>query len=249
MKKFSKIIFICLLVFTFLSCAVKFTNAIDIYYNDVLLQSDQEPVIINSRTFVPIRVISEAFGAKVDYDKVEKSVDIQKDHTHIHIVIDDKNVWISDEEKAGPILLDAPAFIKNGRTMLPLRAISEIFDMEVNWDNNSKSVYIGSGTGDDYLKPTVNEKNAEDEVLYKLRVLGIPTDNCYASEVKDEIINFGTGEYKVDHHGYSVTIRKDNPYDPNLAELVGHYFINDTGTVLMEFNVLKNDYEILSAVN
>lgn len=40
------------------------------------------------------------------------------------------------------------AFIYNGTTYLPVRAVSEALDKVVQWDGSTKSVYIGRHTGD-----------------------------------------------------------------------------------------------------
>lgn len=55
-------------------------------------------------------------------------------------------------------------------------------------------------------------------------------------------------DYKVDRdrtkdEGYFVTIRKDNPKDKELTELVGHYFINKTGTMVLKYDVVKDTFE------
>lgn len=38
--------------------------------------------------------------------------------------------------------LDAPAMLYNDRTLVPLRAVSEAFDCEVQWDGETKTVNI-----------------------------------------------------------------------------------------------------------
>jgi hypothetical protein len=56
----------------------------------------------------------------------------------IRIFIDGKQM---DPKDAGGA--SAEPFIINGTTYLPVRAIAEALGMEVRWDNDSKSVYIG----------------------------------------------------------------------------------------------------------
>jgi len=41
-----------------------------------------------------------------------------------------------------PVQLDAPAFIQNGRTYLPVRFISENLGAVVTWDDTAKTVTI-----------------------------------------------------------------------------------------------------------
>lgn len=241
LKRFSTV-FVFMLALVFFA---PYSYAIDIYCDGTLVKSDQPPVIKNSRVYVPIRVISEHLGAKVDYLKEQKIVSIEKADKNISLTIGKKDMWISDKEMAGPKMLDDPPFILNGRTMLPLRAIAEIFGSGVDWDADKKDVYIYVESGANYLKDYINEQNAGDEVLYKLRVLGTANENerYYVTDVKPEEISDPSSK------GYAVTIRKDNPVDPELTELVGHYFINSKGTVLMEYDVVSDSYNVLIAVN
>lgn len=46
--------------------------------NDVKKDIDTKSVIINDRTYLPIRAVLEAFGAKVDWDDVTKTVLVQR---------------------------------------------------------------------------------------------------------------------------------------------------------------------------
>ena len=92
--------------------------------------------IENGRTMVPLRFISEALGEKVDWNAETKSV----------IIGDNKAVLaIGSKEldaNGKKIAIDSPAVIKNSRTFVPLRAISEILGAKVDWDGATKTVSI-----------------------------------------------------------------------------------------------------------
>lgn len=45
-----------------------------IFINNVQLISDTDPIIVNSRTMVPLRAVSEGLGMKVDWDEVNRFV-------------------------------------------------------------------------------------------------------------------------------------------------------------------------------
>jgi hypothetical protein len=53
--------------------------------NDRIVTLDAPPKIINNRTFVPIRFISEAFGAKVDWDSGLRMVTITLDNPEFYL--------------------------------------------------------------------------------------------------------------------------------------------------------------------
>jgi hypothetical protein len=99
---------------------------------------DAAPEIINSRTFVPIRFIAESFGAAVEWLPETQGITITLgDHT-IGLQIGNATAVID-----GTIVsLSAAPYIKNGRTMVPLRVISEAFGGDVVWDPAARTITI-----------------------------------------------------------------------------------------------------------
>ena len=232
-KKFKIAILILAAVFM---TGFKAQNDVKIYVNGKFVKSDQPPLIFENRTFVPVRVIAEGLGAKVEYHREDLTVTIEKDHTSIRLAIGDDKALFSDEIKAGPVPIDAPAFIRNNRTYLPLRAISELFDMNVNWDAKKRAVYI-----DEKPVPVglLKVDNAGNELIKKLKEKKVFDKDAYVAEASDYEVEY-RGSKEI---GFWVTLRKDNPFDENLAELVGHYFINKTGTLVLKYDVVKDTFE------
>jgi hypothetical protein len=91
---------------------------------------DAAPEIVADRTFVPIRFIAETFGSTVGWAPATRSVSIVLGTTTIGLQIGNKNAVI----KGSTITLEAAPYIKNSRTMVPLRVISESFGGDVAWD-------------------------------------------------------------------------------------------------------------------
>lgn len=90
-----------------------------------------KPILKNDRTLVPVRFISESFGANVGWDGETKTVSITYDNKEIQFIIGLKIIKVN-----GIITpLDVAPEIINNRTFLPLRAISESIDKEVFYDN------------------------------------------------------------------------------------------------------------------
>ncbi|WP_297392182.1 copper amine oxidase N-terminal domain-containing protein [uncultured Peptoniphilus sp.] len=197
---------------------------------------------MDNRTFVPIRVIAEDLGATVNYNKEYRIVTIRRDKTNILLTIGDDIARISSDVETRPAILDAPAFLRNDRTYLPLRSISELFGMEVDWDGGKRAVYIKEKS---YLPDYINRDNALEEVLERLSKLGIFKNEKVYFEVDDYEMKLDGGSYE----GYLVTLRKDNPIDENLTEMMGQYFINKKGTLLMEYDVVNDNFKLLIGVN
>jgi hypothetical protein len=91
---------------------------------------DAAPEIVTGRTFVPIRFIAETFGSTVTWIPATRSITIILGTTTIGLQIGNKTAVI----KGKIIVLDAAPYIKNSRTMVPLRVITESFGGDVAWD-------------------------------------------------------------------------------------------------------------------
>lgn len=101
---------------------------------------DVPPIILNGRTMVPIRFISEAFGAEVQWDSETRTVRIYFERTFTRVTLQINNTIARINDKI--VTLDAPPTIINGRTMVPIRFISEAFGATVDWDNATRTVTI-----------------------------------------------------------------------------------------------------------
>ena len=118
--------------------------AIDIYYKDKIVPTDTSPVIKDGRTLVPISSIAKSMNATVSWNSSTKTATIVKDSIKIEMVLGTKDVSISKEGQKTQLVLDVAAKSINGRTMVPVRAISEIFGSKVVWDKETSSILIDS---------------------------------------------------------------------------------------------------------
>lgn len=106
--------------------------------NKMPVKMDAPARIINGRTMVPIRFVSESFGCKVDWDAKEGKVTIIRNDITIRLWKGKNIAKVNDDEKT----LDSPPIIIKGRTYVPLRFISEPFGAKVNWDKVLKKITI-----------------------------------------------------------------------------------------------------------
>lgn len=96
------------------------------------------PFISGGRTMVPLRFISEALGAKVEWEQVTKGITITLGDTVIAMQVGSTTVMVNGKSYT----IDAPPVIKNSRTFVPIRFISEILGAKVEWDANTRTVTI-----------------------------------------------------------------------------------------------------------
>lgn len=130
----------------FATCTATAFAAPSIIVNSNTLATDQEPVIVDSRTLVPMRAIFEALGCEVKWDADSKTVHAQKDLQYLSLAIGEDTLYTSKDT----ITLDVPAQIINGRTMVPLRAVSEALQATVSWDAATETVTIQSAAQGSY---------------------------------------------------------------------------------------------------
>ncbi len=99
---------------------------------------DVVPEIVYNRTVVPFRAISESLGATVNWDQATNTVTIQNQTTTVILTIGSTEALVNGQ----PVTLDVPAFVKHGRTLVPIRFVSEALSANVNWDPTYKMVII-----------------------------------------------------------------------------------------------------------
>jgi hypothetical protein len=120
------------------ACLAVPAAAVDLYVDNTKLVTDVEPTIVSGRTLVPVRAIFEALGATVDWDSTTRTATGTKDDTTVVIQIDSTTAYVNGT----PVTLDVPAQIIDNRTMVPARFISEAFGADVQWNNDTQTVYV-----------------------------------------------------------------------------------------------------------
>ena len=116
-------------------------NDIQVKLDGKTLSFDVPPQIINDRTMVPLRAIFEALGAEVEWENETQTATATKDGITVSVTIDSNKMQKNAEE----IELDVPArLVEDSRTLVPLRAISEAFGCQVEWNEELQRVDIYS---------------------------------------------------------------------------------------------------------
>lgn len=99
---------------------------------------DQDPIIKEDRTLVPVRGVFEALGANVDWLQEAQKVVVNTASTNVTLTLNSEVYYVNGEAKT----LDVPAMLINDRTMVPIRAISESLGCKVEWDDENREVVI-----------------------------------------------------------------------------------------------------------
>lgn len=109
------------------------------------LSTDASPYIkpgVNV-TMVPLRVISENLGAQVSWSQADQTATIQKDGNTLVLKLGSSAVQVN----GSVVNLEASVEISSGRTMVPLRFVSEQLGIDVNWNQQTRTITLSSGAG------------------------------------------------------------------------------------------------------
>ncbi len=109
-----------------------------LFVNGVQTDLDTDPVVVNGRNLLPFRPISESLNANVNWDPAAQAVTMQRDGQVVRLIIGQRTAFINNK----PVKLDAPAQVKNGHTVVPVRFIGESLNSEVQWKPASHALII-----------------------------------------------------------------------------------------------------------
>ncbi len=111
---------------------------IKVFVDDVQVQFDVEPRIIDDRTMVPMRAIFEAIGAAVTWDGANQKIIAYNDVYFVEATIGSKTILVNGKE----IVTDVAPLIIDGRTLVSARFVVEAFDCNVKWNGDTRTVDI-----------------------------------------------------------------------------------------------------------
>ncbi|MHA0858383.1 copper amine oxidase N-terminal domain-containing protein [Paenibacillus sp. CMAA1364] len=125
---------ILLILILFSSSTTTYAATTQIKVDGVVIVSDVKPEIRNNRTMVPLRIISENLGAKVNWS--ETKITLTRNDMQVILNLNSNTALINGKG----ILLDAKPYIKNKRTMVPIRLIAETFSCNINYSNSTVAI-------------------------------------------------------------------------------------------------------------
>lgn len=128
-----------------MSCTILSANAEDVKLkvNGEIIVTDTAPEIINDRVMVPVRAVAEALKSDVAWDQENKAVSVFDGTELCFLWIDKDGAFKTDGlSLTGTYKMDVTPLIKNDRTLVPIRAISELFGATVDWIGEERTVTV-----------------------------------------------------------------------------------------------------------
>jgi len=202
---------------------------------------DCTPYVTAGRTLVPVRVISENFGAEVSWDEATQRVDISSDGTDITLYIGNNTAVVNGKET----VLDVAPELTDSRTMVPLRFISEALGKRVEYVEPSEQVIISD---DSYAISVGDFDISVDDIRFSAVYNGIISstnagrDNLEAA--LPELLNNITKNAILSHEAEKAGIKPDKATVDKLCSSILNIkdFAYDAGTLIAPgVKMLTND--------
>lgn len=174
MKKFLAVVLTFLMVVSQVAFVSANDEAVTVTLDgaEVLFPDAQPFIDARNRTLVPLRFVSEAMGAQVDWEAETRTVVINKDEENIRYTIGQPLAYLNGEM----LTFDSYGIIKEDRTFVPLRFIAEMLSCDVDWEENSKNVVIKSSSANGkFPEPEITVHYPESE--NDTRMFWITLDN------------------------------------------------------------------------
>lgn len=206
---------------------------INVTINGQDLESDVPPILYQTRTLVPIRFIAENLDAEIEWKQETKEAIIKALGKEIILKIDSSEVRINGEKKELPYGVPAK-LVNDGRTMVPIRFVSEELGCNVEWDSetwtaiiNLKEQEIFDISIDETTHIPRIEVNTSGPVLYD--VIELEESNKLVLDIPHTVLNI-QDEDKLDDRGilniegnkYPLIDVRSSQFevDPNITRIV-----------------------------
>ena len=226
-----------------------------IYLNNQVLRTDVSPVQQNGRVLVPMRSIFEDLGAKVNYNDLNRSITATKGETVIRMALGSSNATVNGLAYK----LDVPAKSYYGRTLVPLRFVSEAMGAKVNYNSNTRTVMIA---GRDYLAGGGSSQVAgarqisipADSVIPVTLDQAISSENAYVGQTFSATVvsnNRGDSEFPQGTKilGRVSQVQKKNGGEPGVLELrFDNARLPDNSTVRLNGSLIGMDNDSVKTV-
>lgn len=193
---------ILFLLFVVVSVGVCGVDDVSLVINGEALNFDVPPVIENGRTLVPLRAIFEALEAEVEWLNDTREIVSQFQGKEIRLQINNKQA----NNKGVMTTLDVPPMLIEGRTLVPLRFVSESMGADVVWDDATKTITITTNKKEivpvkqEFVEGTTSREQKVANYK-KMDMERVPTVQ-EAEKIKIADIVTGVGGGYVDKYGY-----------------------------------------------
>ncbi|MFD0714199.1 stalk domain-containing protein [Paenibacillus sp. GCM10027626] len=99
---------------------------------------DAAPIALNGTTYLPLRFVTEAMGAQVDWEQAHKRVTVLRGSNLLEMQLGSKDYILNGKKSQSEV---AP-ISRNGRILVPIRFISQQLGLKVNWEGKTRTITV-----------------------------------------------------------------------------------------------------------
>lgn len=119
------------------------------------------PIVEEGTTLVGFREIFEILGAEVDWDQSKETVRAKQGEMEVKLSLGKTKA----EKNGESIELVVPPKMVQGHTMVPLRFISEAFGTEVQWNGETKTIFLNTAPNTEVEEELIETRDEQIPVL------------------------------------------------------------------------------------
>lgn len=198
-------------------------KGIRILINGKAVSADGAPFIdSNGRTQVPVRIVGEGLGCQVLWEEngLQDSITLRKTGTEILLRLGSGTALVNGKS----LPMDSPPQIRDGKTNIPVRAVSEMLGATVQWNAKNNTVSITSGKSPSQSIPVPTQTTALPP-LFQGVILGYPTAHsvtlkAIASRDQSIVVEYGTAAGPMTGKTDIKTVTKGSPVEIILTGLI-----------------------------
>jgi len=140
MKKFAFMLLLLLFVFALPENGHAASGTSKIFLDGKEITAGQNAPVdnVNSTVMVPLRMISENLGYKVNWDQKSQKITIEQQGKTIMLILNQKAASVDDKT----VMLSTAPYLSGYTTLVPIRFISQEFGLSVDWNNTEKIVTL-----------------------------------------------------------------------------------------------------------
>ena len=140
MKKAVSILLMVVIMAMCVSVSAQSNVSVTLDGNEIYFPDANPFINERDRVLVPIRFVSEALGSVVDWENETKTAVIKHGNDEIRYTVYQPMAYLNGEM----MVMDTYGILKDCRTMVPIRFISELLGCTVVWDEKTSTVVITS---------------------------------------------------------------------------------------------------------
>lgn len=216
---------------------------VSVYVDDEqVLFEEQQPVIINERTMIPVRGVLEKMGKTVEWDGDSRSITVSDGQKTVLLTVGNEIIEITDGNDVRTVTLDTAPVIINDKTLLPIRAVAEEFGAFVYWQDSIRSVIITTEVYPDKL--------AQEETYlgdsYRIEETEVADcGNCFVLNNSYLFSPVKVPDYKAEYYAQIVNMIADEVGEANVYNML----LVDSNEIYAPTRFYRNQKKTIEYIN